>query len=132
MVNSNPYGAMSQTSTPQPGQAPPQPLASLPPNILALLQQTAQALQQQTQQPSQYGLPPPSMMNSGSPISNMPPMNTNAQPGYQQLMAYLVSYNYIPICLLALTAPFTSNRRQGSGRSKLFSNSVQNCFFPGF
>jgi hypothetical protein len=91
---------MSQTTHTQPGQAPPPSLATLPPNILALLQQTAQAAQQQQQQqqqqqPPQYGMPPP-MINATAPIPSVPPMNPNAQPGYQQLMAYLVSQDTPP------------------------------------
>jgi hypothetical protein len=92
MVTPNPYSAIPPPPT---GQVP--SLANLPPNILALLQ-NAQAQQQQQQQqpppppPPQYGMPPPSMMSTAPPpMGSVPPLNANAQPGYQQLMAYLVS-----------------------------------------
>ncbi|KAG6331718.1 hypothetical protein ID866_7368 [Astraeus odoratus] len=93
---SNPYTTMpTSTPTPQPGQAA--GMAGLPPNILALLQQT------QTQQPplpsqqpsaSPYGMPPPpsQQMMSPPPMSSMPPgAPQSANPGYQQLMAFLAS-----------------------------------------
>jgi hypothetical protein len=92
MTSANPYNSLPPPSAA--GNAPPSgpggPPPSIPPNILALLQQTAPMQAQQPQQPlppptNQYGLPPPSMM--GGNMNPSPP----TQPGYQQLMAYLVS-----------------------------------------
>ena len=74
-----------------PGGIPPSnpALANLPPNILALLQ-SAQQQQRPPLPPGQnYGMPintpPPAAMGS----AQQPPGNAN--PQYQQLMAYLVS-----------------------------------------
>lgn len=101
-VPPNPYGSMPPPSTPQPGQPSAATLAGLPPNILALLQQQqqqgAQVPQQQHGAP-QYGMPPPQMM---------PPANGAGQPGYQQLMAYLVS-GRIRLHFFPLIAFQTSN-----------------------
>ena len=83
--NTNPYGAMPPSSTPQPGQGQPS-LANLPPNILALLQS-----QTQPQQPgSGYNMPPQQLMTAASaPLAG-------TQPNYNQLMAFLVSQNTLP------------------------------------
>lgn len=97
--STNPYGQIPQTQTPQPGQAPPG-IGTIPPNILALLQQSStQQSPLGPQQPSspQYGMPPPPPpMMSPPPMSSLPPGAPQpGGPGYQQLMAFLVSF---PTC----------------------------------
>ncbi|KAI0639891.1 hypothetical protein C8Q77DRAFT_1083485 [Trametes polyzona] len=100
----NPYASLTpQPPAPQPAQpAPTASLAGLPPNILALLQQGSQA----QPQPAQSAAPPPPMPPYSMPpasamigaqqgqqqpsIPGMPPTNA-AQPGYQQIMAFLQS-----------------------------------------
>ncbi|KAI0830801.1 hypothetical protein BC628DRAFT_1486999 [Trametes gibbosa] len=99
----NPYASMvPQAPAPQPVQsAPTVSFAGLPANILALLQQGSQA----QQQPVQTGAPPPPMPPYSMPPASAMigaqqshqqtppgmPLSNPAQPGYQQLMAYLQS-----------------------------------------
>ena len=69
-------------------------MPGLPPNILALLQQGGQGQPPQSSAPPMppYSMPPASaMIGAQSPpaMPGVPPANP-AQPGYQQLMAYLV------------------------------------------
>lgn len=86
-ANTNPYGSIPP-STPQPSQGQPS-LANLPPNILALLQQSQ--AQPQAQQPAPgYNMPPQQLMTAPSA-----PLASTQQPNYNQLMAFLVSQNYL-------------------------------------
>jgi hypothetical protein len=116
MVNNNPYASIPQAPVSSSSQAPAPSLANLPPNILALLQQTAQAQQQAAQPPAstQYGMPP--TMPAAPPVSNVPLASTGT-PGYQQLMAYLVSYRtYHDSDSLLIYS--LSNHSQGNGRNE--------------
>lgn len=94
--STGPYGQMlPQTSTPQLGQAPPG-MGTLPPNILALLQQSSSQqpplAPQQSSAPQYVMPPPPPQMMSPPPMSSLPPGAPQpGGPGYQQLMALLVS-----------------------------------------
>ena len=103
--STSPYGQMlPQTQTPQPAQAPPG-MGTLPPNILALLQQSStqqSPLAPQQSSAPQYGMPPPPpQMISPPPMSSLPPGGPQpGGPGYQQLMAFLVSHPLVRISLL--------------------------------
>lgn len=123
--NASPYGQMPpQTQTPQTGQAPPG-MGSIPPNILALLQQSSgqQApLAPQQSSPPQYGMPPPPpQMMSPPPMSSLPPGAPQpGGPGYQQLMAFLVSRSLVYSTLSDISLVGVSETRLKCAHAVLF------------
>lgn len=106
-ANANPYSSMSP-STPQPGQGQPS-MGNLPPNLLALLQQS-QAHPQAA--PGMYNNMPPQQTINPSSASNVPP---NPQPGYNQLMAYLVSVKFVLLCDCHLRPSSQQSQAAASG-----------------